>query len=468
MKSKYKNINPFAVLLVVLLAIFYGCNEYSSIGIEILPGGDLLYVKNKLIKDDISAFTFSEDSVPTDEPSQNLIGSFNDSLFGVTTVHYATQYRLDGFPNYGKDNPHPDSLILYIYYKTIYGDTLTPQRLRVYELESGIDRDKSYTQEIDLKSMASSELLGELEFTPRVKIDTTKTTKDSLTQVVAIRLKQSLAEKIFSADSLTVASNDRFLNYFKGLYIESEKRTSQGGSLLSLESVTLTNLKKDQTSVRAIGSALVLYYHTDTLKSKVDNTKDSVLMMPYASTGFSARVNQIVHDYSKAPFYQNLNTETNEDSLIYVQSTGGLKSRILIDNLETWKDSMKISGQDTFRYGINKAELIFQIDTIASQVHRFPPPGQLLFTAVDEDGKEVLPVDFEFSPSFYGGNLRSDYTYHFNITQHLQLIIANKAENRGFYLTPAYKNNQGNRVVLKGSGSKTGIKLSITYSKYNE
>jgi hypothetical protein len=182
--------------------------------------------------------------------------------------------------------------------------------------------------------------------------------------------------------------------------------------------------------------------------------------MPYIVSNYSARVNNISHDYSQTPFYDKLNTETVEDSLIYVQATGGLKSRILIDELSSWRDSTNTA--------INKAELIFQIDTVASQIHKYQPPLQMLFTIVDSTGVERLPIDYVFNPSFYGGGLRSDYTYRFTITQHMQEIIDGNAKNYGFYLTPARKNDQANRVVLKGSTSKTGIKLVVTYSKYTE
>ena len=143
-----------------------------------------------------------------------------------------------------------------------------------------------------------------------------------------------------------------------------------------------------------------------------------------------------------------------------MQATGGLKSKILIDELSSWGDSVNTA--------INKAELIFQIDTIASEVHKYTPPLQMLFTIVDSVGVERLPIDYVFNPSFYGGALRSDYTYHFTITQHIQEIIIGNARNYGFYLTPAQKNNEANRVVLKGSTSATGIKLLVTYSKYSE
>ena len=90
----------------------------------------------------------------------------------------------------------------------------------------------------------------------------------------------------------------------------------------------------------------------------------------------------------------------------------------------------------------------------------------MLFTVVDEDGNEFLPIDYVFDPEYYGGTLGEDYTYKFNITQHLQEIIKESADNFGFFLTPANKNNEASRVVLKGSKSKVGIKLVITYSKF--
>jgi hypothetical protein len=244
-----------------------------------------------------------------------------------------------------------------------------------------------------------------------------------------------------------MVNNDKFLEYFKGLYIETKKVTEQGGTILSLAAASTSSFQ---------GSALVLYYSNDDVQSAAGG--DTSLVMPYIITQFSSRVNQIEHDYTSAPFYDNLNSETNQDSLIYVQATGGLKSKIRIDDLTSWGDSVNTA--------INKAELIFQVDTVASQVHKYQPPSQLLFTVLDEDGVEFLPIDYVFSPSFYGGQLLSDYTYHFNITQHVQQIIQGNSTNYGFFLTTSQKNNEAKRVVLKGSTSSTGIKLVITYSKF--
>ena len=443
MKNNYKN--QFLAAIVLIITALTSCEEQSSIGVEVLPAGDLITTKNT-IQENIRSFTFSEDSIRTDEASHSLLGSFTDSIFGNTTIGFATQFRLYGFPEFGK-NPKADSVKIYLYYRIVYGDTTTYQKFNVYELESPLDVDSRYTQTTDLMSMTSGYKIGELEYKPKIKQDST--TKDTFYQLINIPLDISIGEKLINADSLDMVNNDVFLEYFKGLYIETEKQNGRGGAILSLEAVQQGSFN---------GSALVLFYSNDSVRSAAGG--DTSLIMPYIISTFSARVNNITHDYTETPFYQNLNAETVQDSLIYVQATGGLKSRILIDGLSSWKDSVNTA--------INKAELIFQIDTVASQIDKYPPPIQMLFTVVDENGKEFLPKDYVFSPSFYGGGLRKDYTYHFNITQHLQEIIDGKTGNYGFYLTPAQKNNEANRVVLKGSTSKTGIKLIITYSKFTE
>ncbi len=454
MKYQSKTKHPLLILAFFAALAFTACNEPTDLGMELLPSTDLISVKNLIEKNSISSFTHREDSVRTDEPSNSLLGSLNDPVFGVTTINFAAQFRLQEFPDFGT-NPVTDSVRLYLYYQVNYGDTVTPQRFKIYELNESLYADTlasngasynyPYYQGIDLKSMASDNVLADYEFTPKLAIDSTS--GDSLYRLLKIPLDVSLGEKLMDVDSADVASPDNFLDYFKGLFIESEKQTSVGGSILTLGA---------QSTGAFQGSALVVYYNNDENKNE---TNPDTLFMPYVITSLSARVNSINHDYTETPFYDELNAETNPDSLIYVQATGGLKARIFIDDLTLWQDSVNTA--------INKAEIVFQVDTLASDVKNFPPPRQLLFTVADENGNEFLPVDYGFNAAYYGGTLRSDYTYHFNITQHLQQIISGDVENHGFYLTTAYKNSQANRVVIKGSESQTGIKLVVTYSKYS-
>ena len=342
--KKYKH--QFLAGLFALLVALSGCEERSDFGMEILPKEDLISIKNIVIKDDVTSYIFREDSIRTDESANSLLGSLYDPAFGITNIDFATQFRLQFFPGYGTE-PQADSIKLFLYYKVIYGDTVTAQKFRVYELDSPIDIDAEYNQHVDLKSLASDQLLGEIEYMPKVKQDSVS--GDTLLQIITIPLDISLAEKLINADSLDMINNDAFLEYFKGLYIETEQMAEEGGTILSLEAASNAAFQ---------GSALAVYYNNEEIRDLAVNG-DTSIIMPFVITNFSARVNSIEHDYTNTAFGDNINTQTTGDTLIYIQATGGLKSKILIDNLESWKDSVNIA--------INKAELIFEIDTIASK-----------------------------------------------------------------------------------------------------
>jgi len=434
-----------------LLFGFSSCNDYNELGLEILPGTDLINVKNVEIKDSITAYANSEFGIVTSRTSNNLLGRFNDPVFGSTGASFAAQFRITSFPDFG-ENPVADSVFLYLYYTNFYGDTLTEQRIKVYELESSLSPDEEYTQDIDLKSMASSQLIGELNFMPKVEFDTIY--GDTLTQVLRIPIDLSLGDKLVSADSVNKVSNDIFLQYFKGLYIESEPVTSGPGALLTMNTASTSSFQ---------GSALVVFYNND---ENLDLEEPDTLSWAYIITENSARVTSISHDYTGTPFISDLDQQVKQEDKIYIQPTGGLKSRIWIGGLSGWRDSTNVS--------INKAELVFQVDTVASDIATYQPPGNLTLTFVDKDGEERLPIDYYFSPSFYDGSLdTTDYTYHFNITQHVQRVINvldpeddNYVGNQGFYLTTGQKANDASRVVLEGTKRNEGVKFIVTYSEY--
>lgn len=450
-KKEYFNKYIAVLLTGFIIFIFYSCNEPNDLGMDLLPTNDLVQIRSLVEKESISSYTFKEDSIRTDRASRSLFGVFDDPVFGNTTISFASQFRLQFQPEFGT-NPVADSVKLYLYYSFLYGDTTTVQRIKVYELNesliidttsaSGGSYDYPYYQDVDLKSISSPILLGELEFIPEVERDSVK--GDTLIQLLQIPLDISLGEKLINVDPSITKSNDVFLEFFKGLYFEAEKDDPDGGTILTLEAASEESFQ---------GSALLVYYNNDENK---EAEKTDTLYNAYVISNLSARVNSITHDYSGTPFEFNLDNDTGPgDSLIYVQTTGGLKSKIFIDKLSLWKDSVNTA--------INRALLIFQVDTIVSDIKHYPPPSRLLFTYI-KDGKEYLPADYAF---FGGGVLNTkNYTYSFNITQHLQKIINGEIDNLGFYLTTAFKNSEAKRVVLKGGSSKAGIRLVITYSKY--
>jgi D-arabinose 5-phosphate isomerase GutQ len=157
-----------------------------------------------------------------------------------------------------------------------------------------------------------------------------------------------------------------------------------------------------------------------------------------------------------------LGQENPADTLIYLQTMGGLAANIFIPSLDSWKDSINVALSENKKLAINKAEIVFHVDTLLSDLKDLITPGQLLLTYLDQNGESVVLSDYSLSPAYFGGYLnRSDATYRFNITNHLQDIIEHKKinnkeiENNGFRLTTAFRNTLARRVVLKGSKSKS-------------
>lgn len=450
--AKYK----FVIGFVLLITTFLSCkNDISDLGKDLLLPDDLVQVR-KYTDTNIKAYTFSDGNQRTDESIYNLLGTYNDPTFGKTTADFACQFRLTAYPDslkLSKFNPQVDSLVLVLLYREIYGDTLTPQHLKVYELNSDLDISKKYYQNTDLLSLVNTELVGEKIYTPKFKLDSLSTDygstkadpKDTTIQELRIKLSQKLLNKLLAADSLTWSDNDKFLKYFKGLYVQTGD-VNQGGTLMKINSL-------------ASGSNMAIHFHT---------TKTDSLVYIYNLNENCARVSRFVHDYSKTKFAANLDKTDVQDSLIYLETTGGLRTKILIPNLDNWADSTDLA--------INKAELIFKIDATLSDTAKFVPADLLQLTVIDSLGQEYYPSDLAFSQVYYGGYYnKSDLTYRFNIAKHmLQVLKAiqnpeDKAykqyRNLGFYLATTDRNSEYRRMVLKGATSKAGIKLDIVYSK---
>jgi hypothetical protein len=451
--ENWNNHNKIRLFIVALsvFSVFFACSGPGELGMDLLPSTDLINVRS-LVDKNILAYTITEDSIRTDETPKSLLGSIVDSIFGKTTIDLACQFQITDKPGF-EPNAIADSVFLYLYYRQIFGDTITPQRLKVYELQGDIYVDKYnkaghpgvYYETENLASYASNKLLGECEFTPRwrVQYDSVYSAYDTLYQEIKIPIDLSLAQKLLSADSTKMADQETFMQFFKGLYVSVDP-VVQGGTILSLELIA-----DSYTS----GSALQVHYHQYNPKTiKIDT-----LTAAYIPTQFSARINSYKHDYSSAPIKNAINNKEVNDRL-YLQTTGGLRTRFFIPGLDTWKDSVN--------FAINKAEVVFYVDSTATQPLKYELPKQLYLTYIDSTGTEYLPMDYLFSPAFYNGILdTTNYSYRFNITQHIQEVVKGKYKNDGFFLSTSMKNYQYRRVVLKGGGENNGIQLNIAYSK---
>jgi len=440
LKDRYFELKNLIGAILLLSVVVWGCQKGDqTLGVNLLPGIKIFETRYHQDKSSIITSVSTDTKIRVDRPQYNLLGSYNDPLFGRTDAFFAAQFRLPYHPDY-KASAQIDSIVLRMYYKKIYGDTISRQTLNVYELTSGLNYKSIYLSSFNIKNIASTEPIGTGSFIPKFRTDSLKT--DTTEQVISLRLKNSFGSYLLGVDSLKMTDNDAFLNVFKGLYIGSSPINRRG---------TLV-------SVKAASSMIVLYYH--------DSQKDT-LGFAYRVTSNSANVSGYVHDYTQARFYTNLDKENNADTLIYIQPTGGIKSKILVPSLSLWKDSVN--------FAINKATLTFHVDTILSDYRRFQMPARIYLKVITDTGEEEFPADTQLSSAYYGGFYdHATATYSFNVTQHLQQLIKGvKADgtpihNNGFYLVQSERNISAERVVLKGQGSSKPVELNIAYTRYKE
>ena len=444
MKDRYFELKNLIGAILLLSVLVWGCQKGDqTLGINMLPGVKVLDTRYHQDKASITTSIFSDPKIRVDRPQYNLLGSFNDPLFGRTDASFAAQFRILFYhPDY-KASALLDSIVLRMTYKKIYGDTVSRQTIQVFELTNSLNYGTKYLSSFNLKSLASTEPIGIGSFIPKFRTDSLKT--DTTLQIVNVRLSTSFGNRLLEIDSLDMTSNEKFLNVFKGLYISSTSLSRRG----TLVSIFNTKISTESLDTRP---TIILYYHDPVLKR-------DTLGYAYYVTPNSANVASYVHDYTLARFLPNLDKVDNPDSLIYIQPTGGIRSKTTLPNLSTWKDSTN--------YIINKATLTFHVDTVMSDYRRYAMPTRLYLKLINDAGEEEFPKDSELSSAYYGGFYdAASGTYSFNIAQHLQQLIVGTIKNNGFYLVHPDRNSNAQRVVLKGMKSSKPAELNVTYTRY--
>ena len=277
-----------------------------------------------------------EDSIRSDEVSSQLLGSINDPVFGKHEANIFTQTVLEGIPSFGTVT-QADSMVLVLAYRSYYGDTSFRQSLNVYRLSEAIHIDSSYNTNQTFAYDAVP--LGSLTYYPRpfskIVVDS-----DTVAPQIRIRLSQALANDIMHLNGSSILSTgSNWLNYFRGLFIKSDPISSGTGCISYFD---------------FFHSSMVIYYHDsgNTIKN-------------YSFSLAGARVNSFQHNFMGTDVEMQLNDSTAIDSLNYLESMGGLKTKIYLPFLKHFTDSGSIV--------INKAELEIHVRgraLLRSEEHR--------------------------------------------------------------------------------------------------
>ncbi len=441
----------FITTLVSFLFLFSACDKASVVGLDVQPEDDLLNVIY-IDSTTIHSKTVKSDSLKTDETvittGDALLGKYVDPYFGTASASIYTQLRLPTTnPSFGS-NPTVDSAILCMVYNSTsyYGDTLSQQRINVYQLTTELKAEDDFYSN-NTKPLLSADLAASYSYYPKPKDSIGIVPKREKSQI-RIPLNSAFAQVILLQQGTSnLASNTNFQSFVKGLYIttESSSLTSGQGAIMYL--------KMNDTKSR-----LLVYYHNDT----------GTYQKKYEfSLTNSARFNNFKHDYSSSvhpDLATQLGTSAEENNtVVFAQAMAGLKTKVTFPYLNRINDSGKVA--------VNKAELYVKLDTTQSpytQLKAYAPPPTLVLFQINDDGTSyvVSPDYFEGSNYFGGTYDATRKEYRFNISRHIQQVLAGKKNNTGLYILVSNGAVLANRIVL-GGGNSTNfkMKLNITYTK---
>ena len=448
-----RKVSFLSRLLFVIAIGLFSCDKNKEFGLEINPDSNNL---EALFSDTFELHTFSvySDSVKTDElvgsnqftnGSGSPLGNYIDPVFGEVNSSIYTQIRLeqayDFIPLNGTINDIVvDSAVLYLAVDGSYGE-LNEQNFTVEILDEDFYKDSSYYNNQNLATKGIN-----ISTSGSIKTDPLFPGLFAGSYVNQALLRITLDVSEFAQPIVEESGNptlngndgdDEFLSFFKGLKISSVNGINGG--------LYYVNLLNSFSRVR------LFYRDTSGLPSEHDT-----LDFDFNINSNCAYFHEVIHNYSNTDVENTVNQPGLGTNQFYIQTLGGVNGRLTIPGLDSLINKNII---------LNKAEVVLPFEDYLYD--EYTPPSSLFISRKNSDG------NYEFLPDLYEGSQGGNYdivnkNYKFNITRHVNEILAEKTLNDTIKIFPNGNGVTASRVVLNGRNStkKDKAKIIISYSKY--
>ena len=459
MKSRILVLSIGSVIFSSIL-FFSACkkiNEATQLGDDLIPAIDNVTTFQAFLPTVTDNKLFN-DTTRVQRTDYVAIGHISDLSFGTThaNAYFNISYGSAGsYPFVNKDSVIAvDSVVLSLSYKGAYGDTNSTQTLSVFEISqtSGFRDDTLYKftepdflvgPQLGTKTFSVASLKDTILHV--LKHDTTK-----LANVVRIKLDNQLATRFLSYTTTYGPLGAYYLDTARGGVVgDSILKTLFRG--FAVKSDNSTNVLTYFDLADAANTNLVFYF-----RYKNGGVNDT------AAVAFSHLTNGQAEGISRLQGggWANVLNNSAPDSMIYVQSTPGSYASVKIPALDTFQNSV-----------IHRAELILTRIPSAGD-DKFIPPPVLFLDKINNAGDTASLFDLDmnlqvldaassgeilasYNTSSFGGALRPDSTYRFNITRYVQHIVTNKNPNRTLRLYAPM------RVVLYSENLKTRVFINF-------
>ncbi|MCW3128312.1 MAG: hypothetical protein JWO03_3970 [Bacteroidetes bacterium] len=387
--------------------------------------------------------TVSEMPLQASAVATGVLGSMNDPSLGRTYCGFYAQCLLSSNGAFFESGTVVDSVVLYLPYindSSKYGPCARPIDVIVYEVSQYIDPTVIYHQN-DVFNVYG-QAIGRLNSYRPDLIDSTIVRHVTQSPQISIKLSNSFAQKLLSADSNSLSSSTNFINYMKGIYVTTNTANVGDG-------IVYLNLQSSRIS---------MYYH---------NSASDSLQFDFPITSYSSTVNHFDHQYNGTPVQNAINhPSATGDATNYIQTGAGTKLKIQIPTLLS---SVASIGKPI---AVTKAELILPVQT--SDTNLFPLPATVTFyrliNASDTSSLQQLNVYNNSGTGTLSTRIADDgssyYCYVFNLTEFTQRVLNGYYANYGFYVEYSFTVRADRAIIYNDpliAAKKS--KLKITYTK---
>jgi hypothetical protein len=316
------------------------------------------------------------------------------------------------YPFYNKDSIVAiDSVVLSLSYQGYYGDTLSNQTLRVFEIaqNAGFNDTTLYKySHADFTTVGAE--LGSKTFQIRSLKDTvihiTKKDTTKLTGVIRIRLNNQLGVRLSSYDTTNTANgafrtDSLFKLSFRGFAVKAD---NSGSGLIYI-------------SPSDVNTKLSVYYRTH-FAGSIDTTVVNFLH----TTGGQANTITRTPGGTWASYLAN---GQSRDDKIVLATTPGSYATIRVPGLDTLQNVI-----------IHLAELRMQpLKTAQEGTYTYPLALFLDHRNVNADSVFTFDKDMSLTNNYssysydvasFGGTLSSDSSYRFNLSRYVQNLVTNR------------------------------------------
>lgn len=400
------------------LFLFSSCskiNEATELGGGLVPEVDNVKTFETLFNTETNNLLLN-DSARLGYADPVAIGHISsDPVFGQTTANAyfsvsATSYGTYPFTD---RNVEIDSVVLSLGYAGSYGDVNALQSVKVYELPQSSTFADDTLYKYKGTDFETGNLLGSKSFAINTLDDTIRVInyapRDTakVGNVLRIQLDKNLGSRFAALDTTNTANggfrNDSiFKRIFKGLAIKADAGMGNGLAYFNLSDAAKTN---------------VTVYYRATRGTIKDTTQ---VVFTHSRNGQA----NIINRTASGNYATTLANSVANDELLYIQSTPGSYASIKIPSLDTFSNNV-----------IHRAELI--VTKVASTSEAvFTPPFQLFLDKINSRGDSAFTLEKDFPSNtqtlnwqIFGGDLKKDGTYRFNITRHVQDVISRDTGN---------------------------------------